>query len=133
VFEVGSFGDWTFNGVNHADLSAATISGFPIYHTIISDKQQKFDVVVGTHSNITLSSFKDMVSVMIKGTDKSRWANSTGLMGSLEGLLLARDGLTSMEDISCSFQDLACFSSSANGGVVPGTLPPTTGKPSLVN
>jgi len=108
VLEVGSFGDWTVNSVNRADLSSGgglTIGGYPIHYTEISDKRTKFDVVIGKSENITLSTFKDMVSVAIQGPNIDHWAHSAGLMGSYFGKTLARDGKTVFEDMDAFGQE----------------------------
>ena len=45
VLEVSSFGEYAVNGVRSANLHAATIGGFPIYHSRRSTKHSVFDVV----------------------------------------------------------------------------------------
>eukprot|EP00797_Seminavis_robusta_P030338 Sro631_g178391.2 (129) ;mRNA; f:4869-5255 len=46
-----------------------------------------------------------MVSVKIHGATKEHWARSVGIMGSFDGKLLARDGVTVMEDTDAFGQE----------------------------
>jgi hypothetical protein len=54
-------------------------------------------VVLGPNENITLSTFKDLVSVSVTGGTKEHFGSSVGMMGSFEGgQMLGRDGKTLM-------------------------------------
>jgi hypothetical protein len=94
VLEVASFGQYALNNIDQADLvdEEATLAGFPIYHTQKSPKQHTFDVVTGSNENITISTFKDMVSVKINGPRIEHFGQSVGIMGSVTGDMLTRDG-----------------------------------------
>lgn len=96
ILEVTSFGQYALNDVDHADLQEGTIGGYPIYHSQPNEKTHSFDIVVGPTENITLSTFKDIVSVTFKGGTKKHYRESVGLVGSFSGETLARDG-TPME------------------------------------
>lgn len=101
ILEVSSFGDFAFNGVDSPDLD--TLSGYAVQHTQVNKKKHTFNVIVGKHENITISTFKDFVSVSItSGAESTKFfRNSNGLMGSYNsGSLLARDGTTVMEDMN---------------------------------
>ena len=106
VLEVSSFGEYAVNGVQNANLHAATVAGFPIYHTQPSKHHHVFDIVVGQGENITLSSFKDMVSVKITGPTKKHLESAVGLLGSYAGTLVDRDGnyLSEPEDLGKAWQ-----------------------------
>ena len=93
VLEVSSWGEYALDGVSHAALEGG-IAGFPIYHNSPNEKQHIFDVVLGPHENITLSTFKDLVSVSFHGGTRDHFGDSEGIMGSFDGTLLARDGIT---------------------------------------
>ena len=88
---VGSWGAFNVNGVGDAS-QAVDLAGFPLYHTMLNKKQHIFDVVLGTNENITISTFKDLVSVKIKGGSHDHFGASVGIMGTFGGELLARNG-----------------------------------------
>ena len=96
ILEVTSFGEYALNGIGAADLTAsdnAKLAGYPIYYTRPTEKHHVFDIVIGPHQNITLYTFKDLVSVKITEGTKDHFGNSVGLMGSFSGDLLSRDGV----------------------------------------
>lgn len=101
VLEVGSYGEFSLNGVEGADLPTM-LAGYPVYHTQVNKKRHKFDIVLGRSENITISTFRDVVAVFINGGHQSAkyFGNSVGIMGSYNGTLLARDGVTVMENIN---------------------------------
>ena len=109
VLEVGSFGTYALNGVEDAlkanNLVVPTIAGFPIYHTILNEKQHKFDIVFHEHENITISTFKDWVSVTIKDRNKDQFSEVSGFLGSFQGELLARNGTDLHNDINAFAKD----------------------------
>lgn len=65
TLEVASFGDYALNQIENADLDGIVLSGYPINHMQLNDKQHIFDVVLGYNEYITLSTFKDLVSVIV--------------------------------------------------------------------
>lgn len=107
TLEVASFGEYYLNGVgiDAEETDQTTVGGYPIVHerevrhrakSVFSDK---FDVVVGPAENVSMSVFKDLVSVSIVGATEEQFGNSVGLLGDFEeGKLLARDGQTVIED-----------------------------------
>lgn len=100
VLEVESYGEYSWNGIARVDLEDAMMSRFPIHYTKKSEKQHSFDIVVGKNENITISTFKDLVSVKVTSGNIHHFRYTHGLMGSWTGHLMARDGVTemSMED-----------------------------------
>ena len=81
TLEVTSFGQYSVGGIGNANLEGTKIAGFPVYHTQPNDKHHIFDVVIGPNENITLSSFKDLVSVKIAGGSQDHFGSSVGVMG----------------------------------------------------
>lgn len=103
ILQVDSFGQYELDGVEGADLedSKAKLAGFPIYFSQPDEKQKTFDIVLDDEktANITLHVFKDLVAVKLReGEDTDFYWNSSGLLGSFEGKMLARDGKTIMTD-----------------------------------
>ncbi|CAB9522303.1 unknown protein [Seminavis robusta] len=105
VLEVSSWGDFALNDVDHALLihhgdkkGVSTLSGYPIYHRQPFAKHHIFDVVLDPNENITISTFKDLVSVRISGGAAKHFGSSQGMMGSFDGVMLARDGSTVMSN-----------------------------------
>jgi len=94
ILEVTSFGEYVLNGVSEVDLNgdAANVAGFPIYHTQPTEKSHIFDIVIGVRENITLSTFKDLVTVKITEAHKSHFGRSEGLIGTFSGATVGRDG-----------------------------------------
>lgn len=68
------------------------MSGYPVLHREISPKQHAFDVVVSPTENITVSTFKDLVKVQVKGGSSFHFGNSIGIMGNFHGETVGRDG-----------------------------------------
>jgi hypothetical protein len=102
TLEVTSHGIHSLNdidGVFFADGNeGATIGGYPIYYTRANEKTHNFDVVLGSHENITFTVYKDIVSVTAGGSHaRSFFEGSKGLMGSMDGTLLGRDGVTEFD------------------------------------
>lgn len=108
VLEVGSFGEYAVNGVDEylppfmtqpgklrENVYLTSLGGYPVYHTRVKNKDT-FDVVVGQNENVTLTNLKQFVSVKFHNFKSHRLEDATGLMGSWEGKLLARDGVTDM-------------------------------------
>lgn len=105
VLEVGAYGDHAVNDVDGA-LSTSwnaqkTIGGYLVHYTMISKKSYRYDIVLSPHQNITLSSFKDLVAVHLDGGNFKQYldvATATGIMGTLDGKLVGRDGVTDMSN-----------------------------------
>lgn len=101
ILEVGSYGEHALNRVDFAvDGSGGyELGGYPIYYTQEDKKKYSFDVALSPTANITISVFKDIVNIHMSGTGaRGVFVESAGLMGSLDGTLLARDGVTDMGD-----------------------------------
>ena len=100
VLEVASWGDYALNGVDTPNLEeggANTIAGYPIHHTEVNEKKHIFEVVLSPTESITISTFKDMVTIEMDGNQGHMLSsNSTGIMGTLDGKMLGRDGETDM-------------------------------------
>jgi len=108
VLEVAGWGDYKVNGVFAGGLEErGGLAGlFPIFHTQVSKKHHIFDVVVDPAVNITFSTFKDIVSVEIKGGSLDDFEDSVGLMGSfVDGAMFARDGHTIIADATAFGQE----------------------------
>ena len=97
TLEVTSFGEYAFNGISNANLTEASLAGYTVHHRVPNPKQHFFDIVVDGRENITLSTFKDLVSVKIDSGDRLSFGNSFGIMGTFDGTLLARDLESVME------------------------------------
>lgn len=101
TLEVASWGEYLLNGVEGALLDGeqvGTIGGFPIHYHRVNEKQVKYDVIISDEETITMSAFKDMVSVSIDTVGSHRFDDSRGIMGSIDGTMLARDGKTVLND-----------------------------------
>jgi hypothetical protein len=105
LLEVDSFGTYKVNGVEGAELNKPQLvgfmEGFPIYHTHgdRDERQHVFDVVLADGQNITLTTFKDFVSVKPMSGEKYPLTNSVGILGDYNtGLMLGRNGWTVFED-----------------------------------
>jgi hypothetical protein len=110
ILEVDSFGQYELDDVEGADLNdpSANLAGFPIYVDQPNEKETKFDIVVDKkmQANITLHTFKDLVAVKVReGEDADFYWNSLGLLGSIEGKMLAREGETIMTDVNAFGQE----------------------------
>lgn len=103
TLEVGSWGDYSLNGVTSVALPAM-LSGYRVTHETVNDKTQIFTIHLGTNDDdekesILVKVFKDWVSVKLDQPSRRRFHGSVGMMGELEtGRLLARDGVTVLED-----------------------------------
>lgn len=102
ILEVGGYGDYAVNGVDTPYLGgkAGRIGGYELVHTAVSKKKHTYDIILGPNENITLASYKHLVSVKLALGDNAEkyFANAEGLVGSYSGDLLARDHKTIMED-----------------------------------
>lgn len=107
VLEVGSWGEYWFNGVEGAELSSMG-SQFPVTYTSENKKRHQFVVKTGDATNeesIVVRTFKDMVSVTVENATVANFGMSVGLMGNfIDGSLVGRDG-TVMDDHDMLGQD----------------------------
>lgn len=98
TLEVASYGDYSVNGVTSAAMPNM-LSGFPIAHTKVNKKKHVFRVDLGPGEDVTISTFKDLVSVSFDSASSADFHGSVGLMGEFgTGKKLARDGKTIIED-----------------------------------
>ena len=96
ILEVGSFGQHFFNGVEGALVNSRgmSVGGHPVYHRQQGKKRHFYDIVMDG-KNVTLATYKDIVSVNIQEGLMNRF-DGVGLLGNLHGKLLARDGKTDL-------------------------------------
>ena len=77
------------NGVDSPilDEDFGMVGGYKLYHAEVDAKQHIFDVVLGPKANITLATYKDLVSVsLVGGAVGTKYFHKTqGLMGSFNG------------------------------------------------
>ena len=93
VLEVSSWGRYSLNGIDHADLSQQ--DSLSVEHSKTNDKEDVFTIKLPKGQNIVVKSFKDMVSVQPKLAIPS----AQGLLGEYgTNNMLARDGKTILED-----------------------------------
>lgn len=110
ILEVSSFGETFLNGVNTAGdtVQGMSLSGFKIRYEEESKKKHSYSVELGNEQYIELSAYKDLVSIQIDttGQDVGHWfGNSTGLLGSMDGTWLARDGEAVINDPAAMGQE----------------------------
>ena len=87
------------NGVRGASLDDMRLGGlYTVDHTQVNKKKHIFTIKTGIKEAIVVKTFKDMVSVNVESASAANFGTVTGLMGNLEGVLLARDGVTVMDD-----------------------------------
>jgi hypothetical protein len=106
VLEVGSFGQYFFNGVENADLKHAQMGGVMDITVESSEdaKSHMFTIYTGEKASsgeeemIMIKSFKDLVSVTVQNAFGRSFGSTTGIMGDFNGKRLARDGKTIIED-----------------------------------
>lgn len=105
VFEIGAFGKYYLNGVEHADLTGATLSGFPIVvvHGGVKEldgkkfemKLYEYLVDMGDKGKIFVKATGPYMAVMIHDAKGEHFSDALGLMGNYEnGDLDGRDGKT---------------------------------------
>jgi hypothetical protein len=104
IFEVGSFGAYSLNGVETPELEEdnGAMAGYTVHYHPVNNDKHIFEIVLGPNESITLSTHKDIVAVNINAgvTSKKYFENSSGIMGKFDGSLVARDGVTIMEDMN---------------------------------
>lgn len=101
VLEIGSWGEYWFNGVDDVELPISLAGKYTVEKIIDSQKQHKFIVTLDKQKeeHIAVNVFKDMVSVSVEHATMDSFGASSGLLGSFpEGVMLARDGAAVMED-----------------------------------
>ncbi|CAB9504548.1 expressed unknown protein [Seminavis robusta] len=106
ILEIAGWGDYILNGVGAADLTEATLEGYPIASIQLNKKQHSFLIDLGGNVTLSINTNKDIVSIKLnpgegyRSPEMHEWfGNSSGLMGSISsGKKLARDGVTVIED-----------------------------------
>ena len=100
----GSIGEYWINGEAGLETSDSshsvlqrTISGYPVTYRRPSNKQAEFVVDLGGEDTVTLRTWGKFVRVGMSGT-LSNFHSSRGLMGTIEGVKLARDNVTVIDD-----------------------------------
>jgi hypothetical protein len=104
TLEVASYGSYALNGVDSADLSKETFEGYKINYNKPNKKNTIFEIVFNDDKKIVLSAFKDLVAIKMVGFS-NEFANTSGLLGSLGGKLLGRDGVTEFTDMNAFGQE----------------------------
>jgi hypothetical protein len=107
ILEVGAWGDYALNGVEGAmrtDDMIPKVGGYQVYYKQVNKKKFLYDVVIDEERNITISSFKDWVSVQVSHGDEDLFGSVSGLMGNYKGEMLGRDGTNLHDDINAMGQ-----------------------------
>jgi Repulsive guidance molecule (RGM) C-terminus len=95
VLEVGAYGNYGFNGVDTPDLGEmnASIGGYALFHKQVTKIEHTYDIVLGPNENITLASYKHLVSIEVNAaTAEKYFVHAVGIIGSINGDLLNRSG-----------------------------------------
>jgi hypothetical protein len=106
ILEVGSHGQYFFNGVENADLKhAAFLNKYRIEHEIRDTQHHIFNIYTGIQDHtgkvekIQIKTFKDLVAVKVDNAFESTFSHSEGMMGDyFYGKMFARDGKTVISD-----------------------------------
>ena len=99
VLEVSSFGQHSLDGVDNAlAFSNLTLDDYPVSYKKVNEKKHVFEIVLSESETITLFTFKDLVGIRLSNEASREFfgADATGIMGSIDGRLLGRDGVTDM-------------------------------------
>lgn len=117
VVEIGGWGSLIFNGVSYEnDMESklpSTFGGYP-FRVVRSDKQvHEFQIQFGAEEHITIKSFKKFVGVFTH-VDEDRFVSSRGLMGSITGSMLGRDGSTVFDNVNEFGQEWQVLASEPN-------------------
>lgn len=102
VLEVSSFGQHSLDGVDNAlaasDGGRLTLDDYPISYKKVDEKKHVFEIVLSESETITLYTFKDLVGIRMSNEASREFfgTDATGIMGSMDGKLLGRDGVTDM-------------------------------------
>ena len=99
VLEVGSYGDYSLNGISNAAMPA-TIGGYPLTMDSPSPKITIFKIQISDSDTIILKNFKDLVAVVLDDTSVQRFKGTLGMVGSFDkhGKMVGRDGETLIQD-----------------------------------
>lgn len=94
VLQVSSYGDYLLDGISMASMPSA-ISDFPVTHSVKSEKHHVFHIHLSKGKQIIVQTFKDIVSVKIKGAlDPEDYDGSIGMLGEFPGgRWIGRDGV----------------------------------------
>jgi hypothetical protein len=115
ILEFDGFGNYVLNDVegaldldeNEAPIDVPTLAGYPVHFTQENKKHTKLDIILNDQQNITFKSFKDWVSVFVTPGDFNgvNFQRSFGMMGTVDGLMLARNGTDLSGDINALAED----------------------------
>ena len=120
TLEVSSWGEYNVNGVEDANLAGynnqvlrkgktqavPSLGGYPVNHTEVSKKMHVFEIDLGYGQSITLSNKKGFVSVDVNHARRDAFRGVVGLLGNIEGKMLARDGVTDLgHDVNAMAQE----------------------------
>eukprot|EP00957_Ditylum_brightwellii_P066990 5085411-Ditylum_brightwellii.AAC.1 len=72
------------------------LGGYNVHHIQVNKKKHSNNIQLGPSESITLSTHKDTMAVSASkgGVHKKYFGESVGLVGSFDGILLAKDGAT---------------------------------------
>lgn len=108
ILQIGSFGEYWFNGVESVKLPFTMGNRFVVDRVLDSKKHQNFVITLdkSKKESIAINVFKDMVSVNVENATVANFGTSSGLLGSFPGgVMLARDGASVIEDASLFGQE----------------------------
>ena len=95
--------------------SKLMLSGYPLFVTKKSKKQQKLVLDLGKTEKIEIKTWNSFVSIHFVNPTVEHFANSVGLMGSFPGgKLLSRDKITTFDDFNKLGQEWQVLSSEEN-------------------
>jgi hypothetical protein len=101
TLEVQGGADETYwiNGIPYNGTPSATLSGYAVSYAHVHLNQRKFVVHLDDSQKIEITTYKDLVSVNIRGATHADFGKSVGLAGEFgTGRMLARDGVSVLDD-----------------------------------
>lgn len=108
VLEVGSYGEFFYNGIESAEFPVSMGGLFTVTHEQVNKKKHYFEIALDKNTKIRIGSFKDLVSVALPyGSFNQYFEGSVGMLGSSNSSkgaqMLARDGETVLESDPVAF------------------------------
>lgn len=100
TLQVNSWGEYSINGVTSASIPN-NLASFQVTKKQENEKKHDFRINIADDidEHVTISTFKDIVTVEIVRADREGFQSSVGVMGQYgTGKMLARDGVTEIED-----------------------------------